>query len=600
MSSQPFYTRSTQDNSKAWGPPGASSTHVPSPSTPGEKSFTHPPIPSNRRRNIKQPILAVIITFLITLVLVVLVFVPANFFKADEYNLLIANIYTFILVILATLLATFIRNQLRILWLREVDRLLSEQGGAAGWDVLNKQWRTTLGIARIRERWGSFANIKIDLTYITAGLLISCITAGFSLYSDSRSVQYHPKIPDGRDYFCANITTIEPTDLPSWKLDEGKYYTVYTDLVRCPTSEVETLFGNINNQNASNFAYSDMGVAVLPSALGVPASVYGWVADRDEAIISLSTQYQLGLFQTVQCVPVMQQNPISCRKGGSVQFSNTNNTMYATSANGDCVVSDDFLESNLNPKEQYGMVKGECTGSKLGQGTITMGASGTYAELLANMIGDPSPPQGNPGDTFAVTCTVDVNAQTFAYRTVYLDFQYDSGDSSVAFGKVLIGNDPCDGPAGYPAGSNARIALAALSSSSILSEGYGSEGWSQTLVSGTLDTDPDNDFSQRQSGTWAFSESQNALEDFLGVTAAMVVSRIYSEKDALIDTSGSAYISSWRIGSGSPVALVYAVPPFVVLLTLMWRLWSLKRMEVRWKTSRLGDLVAYGRLMHQA
>ncbi|KAI9787762.1 MAG: hypothetical protein M1839_000294 [Geoglossum umbratile] len=557
MSSQPSYTQSTQGNPKAWGPPGTSSTHIPSPSTPGEKSFTHPHVPSYRRRNIKLPVLAVIVTFLITLALIILVFIHPNFFKADEYDLLVANIYTFVLVILATLLATFIRHHLRILWIREVDRLLAEQGGAAGWDVLNKRWRTTLGIARIRERWGSFANIKIDLTYITAGLLISCITAGFNLYSDSRSIQYYPKIPDGRDYFCANITTTEPTDLPFWKLDGGKYYTVYTELVRCPTSEAETLFRNINSKNASNFAYSDMGVAVLLSALGVPASVYGWVADRDEAIISLSTQYQLGLLRTAQCVPVMQRNPISCRKGGSVQFSNTNNTMYATSANGDCIVSDDFLESDLNPKEQYSMVKGKCIGSKLGQGTITMGASGTYAALLANMI--------------------------------------------AAFGKVLFGNDePCDGPAGYLAGSNARIALAALSSSSILREGDGSEGWSQTLVSGALDMDPDNGFSRRQSGTWAFGESQNALEDFLGVTAAMVASRIYSEKDALIGTSGSAYISSWRIGSGSLVALVYAVPPFVVLLTLMWRLWSLKRMEVRWKTSRLGDLVTYGRLMPEA
>ncbi|KAH0556996.1 hypothetical protein GP486_005212 [Trichoglossum hirsutum] len=594
MSSQSFYTQSAQGNPKAWGPPGVSSTHVPSPSTPGEKSFAHPPVPSCRRRNIKQPVLAVIITFFITLALVVSVFARPNFFKADEYDLLVANIYTFVLVILATLLATFIRNQLRILWVREVDRLLAEQGGAVGWDVLNKRWRTSLGIARIRERWGSFANIKIDLTYITAGLLISCITAGLSLYSDGRSVQYHPKIPDGRDYFCANITTTEPADFLFWQLDGEKYYTVYTDLVLCPTLEAETLFGNINNKNASNYAYSDMGVAVLPTALGVPASVYGWVADRDEAIISLSTQYRVGLLQTTQCVPVMQRNPISCRKGGEVQFSNTNNTMYATSADGDCVSSDDFLDSNLNPKEEYGMVKGECTGSKLGQGTITMGASGTYAELLAKMIGD-------PGDTFAVTCTVDVNAQTFAYREVYLDFQYDTGDSGVAFGKVLFGNDkPCDGPAGYPAGSNARIALAALSSHSILSEGYGIAGWSQALASGTLDPNPDNGFSPRHSGTWAFDESQNTLEDFLGITAAMVASRIYNEKDALIDTSGSAYISSWRIGSGSRVALVYAVPPLVVLLTLMWRLWSLKRMEVMWKTSRLEDLVNYGRLMPEA
>ncbi|KAI9773913.1 MAG: hypothetical protein M1840_006139 [Geoglossum simile] len=514
-------------------------------------------------------------------------------FKTGQYNLLKANIYTFPLVIFATLLTTFIKIQLQVLWIREVDKLLAEQGGAAGWDVLNKRWRIALGIARINERWGSFANIKVSLTYITAGLLISRITAAFSIYQEAPTVQYHPQIPDGRDYFCANVTTTEfPT---SWKLGGGKYYTAHMDYVLCPTSEAETLFGNINNQEPSDFAYADMGVAVLPSALGAPASIYGWVTGRDDAIISLSTQYQLGLLQTTQCVPVLQWNPFSCRKGGSVQFSTTNNTMYVTSADGGCTAWDGFPLTNIDPWKDDAMVKGQCTGSTLGQSTITIGASRTYALVLANMIHDPFGLSEDSNDTFAVTCTVNVNAQTFAYRKVYLSYQYNSGNSSVSFGKVLFGNDePCNKPAGYPAKRNALIALAAMSITSILIDGIGMSGWSQALAAGTLDTN----LSSHQPKNWAFKESQNALEDFL--TAAIAVSRIYDQKEAMITTDGSAYISSWRIGSGSRAALVYAIPPFVVLLTFIWRLNSLKRMEVRWKTSRLGDLISYGRVMSDA
>lgn len=65
---------------------------------------------------------------------------------------------------------------------------------------------------------------------------------------------------------------------------------------------------------------------------------------------------------------------------------------------------------------------------------------------------------------------------------------------------------------------------------------------------------------------WAFNNSANALEDVLGLTAALVVSRINSSTVAINATS---VVTTTRIGTGSLYSLVFTIPPAIAFLVLI-------------------------------
>ncbi|KAI9857985.1 MAG: hypothetical protein M1813_007955 [Trichoglossum hirsutum] len=437
-----------------------------------------PTVPPTRRRSVKWPLAALLLLIIITASLIALVFTRLSIFKGDRYDNRTGNVWTFGIAIIATVCATFVRKQLKVLWLKEVDRLLESTPAGPARDALDKRWRTTLQIAHITERWGNLTNFRVDLSYMIASLLFACISAGFSIQNEFRKVEYRPEIPVGQDYFCANTTTaLDPDQISSyWELN-SQYYQVFPTMVGCPPTQILPALGNINPIDPREFAYSDMGVAVKNTAIGAPASIYGWVNGRDRAVIGLSSVYRVGLLSTWQCVPVMKRNPISCRQGGTVEQKSNNMTVISKDRS--CSYMGTFAS---NPVD-FGraMVKHICYRNEFGKATIVLGALGGWAATLGDMINEPT-----SLDEFAVTCTVNVTPETFEYRWVKLSFQSDFGDSGVSFGKSLVGGEACAGPS-EPAGTNARIGLAAASSSELLIEGHGDFGWSQTLSKITLD-----------------------------------------------------------------------------------------------------------------
>src|ERR1700685_3411252 len=99
----------------------------------------------------------------------------------------------------------------------------------------------------------------------------------------------------------------------------GSHFFIPANAGGCPTRYGEILSGNINPASPQKFAYADMGVAVHPSAIAAPSSIYSSQPNGSRALEILLQSYGTSLLNTTQCVPVMQKNPIQCNPGGTAK-----------------------------------------------------------------------------------------------------------------------------------------------------------------------------------------------------------------------------------------------------------------------------------------
>jgi len=216
-----------------------------------------------------------------------------------------------------------------------------------------------------------------------------------------------------------------------------------------------------------------------------------------------------------------------------------------------------------------------------------------YGNNLARSIGDVSAAADTSLATYAVSCTVDTR-DVFEYRSVTLTFQ-NSNTTQSSYAMLLVGQDPCS--ATSPESSSIGDVLFATSAAAnwqLLSQNDGIDGWFDTICQLTLcDT-------TGRKPPWAFRNSVNALEDAIGLTAALVASRnaIVGSKinSSTIDVNGTVVVIASRVGGG--VALVFAIPPAAAAIILLFLMITTPFSEaVRYSTSKLGDLIAFGEIL---
>ena len=120
-------------------------------------------------------------------------------------------------------------------------------------------------------------------------------------------------------------------------------------------------------------------------------------------------------------------------------------------------------------------------------------------------------------------------------------------------------------------------------------------GWFMTILQTTSRSGgwgiPTNE--SFRSPPFGFPDSQNALEDAFGLTAALVSARIF-RNSSLMETNGTATVTFMRVGSGNYFALVYAVPPIFCALVLVWFLIGGKVGSSQYESSKLEDLIRLG------
>jgi len=203
---------------------------------------------------------------------------------------------------------------------------------------------------------------------------------------------------------------------------------------------------------------------------------------------------------------------------------------------------------------------------------------------------DPASTIAKLPETYVVTCDVDTR-DVFAFRNVTFSSQTSGSNTTTTFARRLdatFGGNECSPPSDY--GSNTGLlAIAALANWQTLNQNIDYDGWFDSI----------DQFATGKSGSpsreppWAFSNSKNALEDVFGLTAALVSSRMNS---TVVKIPAQVTITNTRIGTGHPVAILYAIPPLVVAVILLYQIvHSFGLQKQRYTTISLEDLTFLGR-----
>jgi hypothetical protein len=445
--------------------------------------------------------------------------------------------------------------------------------------VLDRKWRGMLGLNKspleMLKNWRFFG------AYLLCGLITTAIVTAFTPTPVIRTVAYHPVIPDANygEYIdvhthpCVGIVKsgLSLGSYHYWDLSNGSSFYGSTDLHGCPTSKALALSAGINSGNPSDYAYVDSGIATHPTALGASAAVF-----KSPVFQKLSGEYGLSLVNTTQCVPVMQYNPVQCSIAGNTTVVN-DQQLSVTSPDGSCSYTGTYPFRNLTRDSvmaSWLCSKGNSTTDEIGLGTIVFGAftdpngQQPWASDLAGTMNDQTANVGRAGgSTYAVTCTINPR-NVFTYRTVTLNVQAGKIKEGSNYTYYLSGGEPCT-PI-YPTISNILFVTAAIANHNLVWENLGLDQYFSAIH---------NAAGFNRGPPYAFTNSRNALEDTLGLVAALAVSNVpFSggnvSADATENLGGSAYalVEATRLGTNALEGLLLLIPPVGSFLILTWLL----------------------------
>lgn len=536
---------------------------------------------SERWQRFLLPGLAAFASFFITLMLIIVTFSTIHLTHSGQYSTKEHAIYTVLTTVLATLLTAFIGSQIKTLLLRKIDIRLQNQSSlsASSTATLDKRWQVILGIGHLFTK---SQHLDVLITYLIVGLVTTAIVTGLSPGATIIAFPYSPNITygpnDGAYYFHNTATETFADWRPyDWDLGNGTYF-FYPANANGPTRGALQLVSTINNINPNVFAYADEGVAVAPSAIGTPIYIYSPQAANNPELSRFISLHGSNIVNTSQCVPVMARNPISCHVGGTIEMGSFYN--YTILSDDNLCAVEAVFPVGPDPTVNNTMGKGMCTHGAVGQGTIVFGATYTYITWLAESM-DVNISSTHPGETWVVTCSVDTTT-VFDYRMVTLEIQ-NVNVSGSTYARLLTGGEACK-PEVSILGPE-LFATAAAANWYPLLQNFGLDGLFDLIGQEAGFRGP----------PYAFNESPNALSDVLGLTAALVSSRLNSTLQ--LPVNGTAYVMAARIGSGNTFALVFVLPSLACCCILLYLL-STSRMlrSIHHTSSSLVDILELGKM----
>jgi hypothetical protein len=149
----------------------------------------------------------------------------------------------------------------------------------------------------------------------------------------------------------------------------------------------------------------------------------------------------------------------------------------------------------------------------------------------------------------------------FQYRWVTVQRTIPKSNDTSRYDFIVSADEDCVPQS--PTISYIQFATAASANRNILTENYGFTGYLSTLSKAAF---------QRQSTSFAFENSKNAIEDVLGLVSAIVVANLplspYS--GVLADTNGTfdnkqpeVVFQATRVGTTSPWGMLLCLPPLL-------------------------------------
>jgi hypothetical protein len=515
-------------------------------------------------------ILVIIANLAFGTLLAVIAFIQINLTKSGTLTPSERTVYVTVIAIIGVVLSHFSVSRIRDLWLRKCDVLLSAALDLRNVDPL---WQVTVGTASVADQ---FRQWRVTTTFLITGLLTTAIVAGFTSTASTVSQPTHYAIADDAGYVCVRAVP-DNAAMPMWKLDNGSELSVPYYYEFCPQTLSLTLMGAINVVDPENYGYADFGVAVKRSALGAPASLYSSGLPSD---LSFPADNH-NIVSTSQCVPVMTKNPFQCKGNGNVEVSSDG---YLIVASGTCNTSL-AVPNNFSAGTSALL----CTKGSVGQATIVLAASGGDAMYLSEAAGDAEflhnyDLKQPSTDKILYTVVCDVDASDVVANRKLIFHLADITGTTGALARSLQ-TDPlspgtdCNpqlssSSATYPHANTDKLRGIIATSPAFLIYNKipaAALGLFINTLSGPLDAaDPDHRLYVRQP-PFAFADSPNALSDVLGLSAALVLSRVtmtgYSN---VVACEGSMEVAVSRVGTGNAWALVFALPPLAVAASLLW------------------------------
>lgn len=473
------------------------------------------------------------------------------------------NVMSIAVAITATVYTMFLTDRIRHGLIRSLEpdlrSLTSGIDNVAKITRLERSWRAVLRIDAFKERLMYLPSLWIFLRYVATGMMTASIITVFTPRTTIKHIPYDVLIPSqGFPVFNASMPTefLPAEDVPcAFMVDpdidympakvvywgnpaNGSCFYAINTGYPCPATEVVALIDGINSHNADEYAYVDSGIAVQRTAMGASRNIF-----NGPQFANLLARYGASLNSTTQCVPVMKSNPIRCEKDEKTQLEiiddehivmdvdGQNEIMYFNYTNRNLTrdnVMANFLQYGWHDplagnQTRVGLGKAEFSGF-----TGEHNANRSHANDLALIMGEPDKTIGlAQNSTYTVRCSVDPR-NSFEYRFVSLLLNHapvntnnHTGSTRIGYTRSLVGGETCT-PATGAIGLT-HFAAATVSLEKVMKENYSTDWYFSTI--------------QRVASRWgrvgppfAFPDSRNALEDALGVIAALGVSTMAADK----------------------------------------------------------------------
>ncbi|KAF1970183.1 hypothetical protein BU23DRAFT_557073 [Bimuria novae-zelandiae CBS 107.79] len=559
--------------------------------------------------------------------------------------------YNIVITVLATVLSRYASGEIQKQWLRQINHEISDVKYQLHHNpAITEKWRAVLGINTIPERIRSFRSTFVpQLSFLFTGLITAAVVAAVTLTDTTCHSEINPpRIHSGADNKCTRVVPNNRTERSSplweyrtfWNNDDGSAYYATTNL-GCPSWSGAQYIGSINTVNPNHVAYSRSGVGIQRTAIGTPEIFYTDFPNLIEPSDGPFGRYidQSNLRTVSQCLPIMAFNPVKCQPGGTVAYkSNVPDKVPDDQANFHQISVEadgcNYTQASAeDPNGAFGvMVSRFCpTNNNVGKGTVAMGATGIISLTLAASMGDKDFIAKHAASyeamkagvarnlTYAVSCKVDVRP-TIQWRTLTLELRQGNLTTTPSYSKLISGVDGCDSAVttqanwtlgdGYAGGAAAALIPP-------LSEGRYWNGMTNTIFNQALNvTDTSDRYStvdswqqlirKKEVAGYGFNDSNNALEDVLGLTAGITMGQM-STLDSMRKSSpladsvdfrpaamGKATFACTRVGSGNRSALLFTLPPLLSMLMALYLLFTVPRKPTSFKTSRLDDIIAIG------
>ncbi|CAI6252089.1 unnamed protein product [Periconia digitata] len=590
--------------------------------------------------------LATTITLLLLLSILIITLVPVQIIVPGRR---LTNgfkvAYNIVGTVIATIIARYAAGEIQKQWLRLVNHEVSDLKYQVARDSqIAVRWRAILGISSFTENVKNLSVTGLTLlSSLATALITAAIVAAITLTETScSSVVHPPRIHSGTDTRCMGFNSTKRSS-PLWELsvqwDEPGYFS--STNLGCSAASGDRNLGDINTVNPKQFAYARGGVAVASNAIGAPEIFY---TEFPRPVEPIERPYGHPIIETnlrsvSHCLPVMARNPVKCKNVDRTAFKvDRNDDMNRTDVQLD-IQGCTYKQPQWESPDGFGIMAarlceadqevGKNAPNNIGRATVAIGATGVASLTLAASLGDRKYLEDNAEKydailnntirgrdlKYAVSCEVDVKP-TIEWRTVTLSLEQGHLDSEPSYSKVVSGKAGC-APSTNSTGSwniaEGYWANAAASLKPPLSEGRYWNGFVNKIAYQSLSVNETSDkydtvvsWTKLLRSEFGFPQSTNALEDVLGLTAGIAMSQI-STLDSLSPGSpltdkvefhspvaGNATFACTRVGSGSPSALLFAVPPLLAAALALYLIFTVPRERTKWKTSRLGDIISIG------